>query len=57
MYKCWGLRGGAVGWLLLVAVGHSLSSHAHRRRKKKLDILMAKSKLAPKNSTPVISRK
>ena len=49
-------------WLvgcLLAAVGHSLlSTHAQRRNnKKKLDILMVKIKLAPKNSVPLISRK
>jgi hypothetical protein len=39
-----------VGWLLLVIVGHSLSSSMQRRNKKKLDILIAKIKFAPRNS-------
>jgi hypothetical protein len=43
---------------LLVVVGSGLvSSHVQRRRKKKLDILAVKIKLAPRNSTPLISRK
>ena len=47
---------GIAGWL--VAVGNSLlSSHAQRRKKKKLDILIAKIKLAPRNMRPLINRK
>jgi hypothetical protein len=43
-------------WLLVV--GHSLlSSHEHRRKKIKLDILMVKVKLDPSNSMTQISRK
>ena len=43
----------------MVVVGHSLtSSHEQRRNnKKKLDILLVKTKLAPRNVTPLISRK
>ena len=49
-------------WLvgcLLAAVGHSLlSTHAQRRNnKKKLDILMVKIKLAPRNLVPLVNRK
>jgi hypothetical protein len=52
---CWWL---VVGWLLLVAVGCSLSSsHVQRDKKKKLVILTGKIKLAPRNLTPLISRK
>jgi hypothetical protein len=39
---------------LLVAGGHSLSYNCAQRRKKKLDILTVKIKLAPKNSIPLI---
>jgi hypothetical protein len=48
-----------VGWLLLVVVGHSLlNSHVQRRKERKeLDILIAKIKLAPRNSMPLINRK
>ncbi|KRY97607.1 hypothetical protein T11_1606, partial [Trichinella zimbabwensis] len=52
------LRGRVGCWL--IAVGHRLlSSHKQSRNKekKKLDILTAKIKLAPRNSTPLISRK
>ena len=44
----------------LAAVCHSfLNSHAQRRnnKKKKLDVLMVNIKLAPRNSTSLISRK
>lgn len=43
----------------MVVVGHGLlTSHAQRRKKeKKLDILSAKLKLAPRNLIPLISRK
>ena len=41
-----------VGWLLMVVVGLSLlSSHTQRKRKKKSDILRARMKLPPRNST------
>jgi len=48
-----------VGGLLLFFVGCGLlGSHVERRNKnKKLDILMAKIKFAPKNSISLISRK
>ena len=52
------LRGRVGCWL--IAVGHRLlSSHKQSRNKekKKLDILTAKIKLAPRNSMPLISRK
>ena len=44
---------------LLVSLGHGfLSSYVQRNNnKKKLDILMAKIKLGPRNLTPLISRK
>ena len=43
---------------MLVALVHGfLSSYVKRRNKKKLDILTAKIKLAPRNLTPLISRK
>lgn len=53
---CWWL---AVDWLPLVAVGCSLSSsHMQRDEKKKSDIPIGKKiKLAPRNLTPLISRK
>lgn len=47
-------------WLLLIVVGHSLLSIqvlSRNNNKKKLDILMAKIKLAPENSVLLISRK
>jgi hypothetical protein len=45
-------------WLpgLLAGCG-LLSSHAQRRNKKNLDILIVKIGLAPRNLTPLISRK
>jgi hypothetical protein len=44
---------------LLVAIGHSLLSSCGKRRnnKKKLDNHTMKIKLAPRNSTPLISKK
>lgn len=51
-------KGGMCCWL--AAVCHSfLNSHAQRRnnKKKKLDVLMVNIKLAPRNSTSLISRK
>ena len=46
-----------VVWLLVVVGSGLVSSHVQRRRKKKLDILAVKIKLAPRNSTPLMSRK
>lgn len=45
-----------VGGLLLMAVGCCLSSNHEQRDGKKLDLLMAKIKLAPRNLSPLINR-
>jgi hypothetical protein len=59
---CWAVGGLVVvgGWLLLVSVGCGLLSSCVQRRnnnKKKLAILTAKMKSAPRNMMPLISRK
>lgn len=52
-----GLTAGCGCVLLLVICCNLLSSHVQRPQKKKSGILMAVVRLAPRNSTPLLSRK
>jgi hypothetical protein len=53
VYTCWGSKRLVGCWLV---VGRGLLSRCAQRRNKKVNITMVKLRLAPRNSTPVISR-